>query len=47
MSRPYWYVCHTYECPVCSGGHNIRERVYEKPASYWIHHVAYDWCDAF
>ena len=43
--RKYWYILHIYECPICGRGEEYRERVYEKPASYWVHHTSYDWCD--
>lgn len=47
MRKKYWYICHIYECPVCGNYSEERERVYEKPKSYWVSHLHYDWCDAF
>ena len=43
--KKYWYVLNIYECPLCFGGHNIRERVFEKPKNYYIYHEYYDYCD--
>jgi hypothetical protein len=28
--KPHWYRTYIYECPLCSAGETIRERVYGK-----------------
>lgn len=45
--KKYWYVCHVEYCPVCGCERKYRERVYEKPDTYWLIQDVYDWCDAF
>ena len=45
--QKYWYVQHYEFCPVCDHEHKWRERVYEKPESYYHVYQQYDYCMEF